>query len=478
MSNSTTTSLSLSAFDLAMPTIYIRKLFGFRFTDPTRRQAACSGIQRALIATISRYPFAVARFALAEHRPDQQGPLVITYPSTVSLEDLRAPLFVLRELTDALCPHTYDSLCEQGAPPSQFLKPTWCSLPVNPRPGQVCPAFGLQVNFLEGGLVLCFSFHHAIFDGAAAATFLRAFGAEMAAKRSPSDTVAANTAALERLSWRASAPEKSCGAYHFAEYDFSSAPLPAPTPLASTARILTFTAAKLAALKVDILQFLHGTETPAERSVSTADCLGGLVWVAVLRARSARLTPESTARWAIAINARTRLDPPLPQTYMGNAVVHTLATAQIGQVVKRDEMQISLGSIACAATRVRTAVSAVDDTYLRARQALFSSLPTPSTIPTALQRRMDLPNTGLDFSDWREQGADVEFGIPGAESSEADWVRKTWSANEGAVNFMPRHGGGRGGDADWEVLLALSVADMGRVCEELMNGGWASRVVE
>lgn len=463
-------NLVLSPFDIAMGPVYIRKLFGFGFDDATRRTEACEALRQALSATMIQYPFAAASIELVAGK----APVALAHPDPSTA--LCPPLFAIQEITNADFPFTYEQLSTQGAPPSLLPKELFSSLPGRPEAGEVCPALGLQVNFLpDGGLILCLAFHHTVFDGAGMTGFLGALGANITAGRPPADCVA-EAVALERLPRRETTgppPELS----EFPEYDFSNARMPKASSASTTSRILTFKADKLAALRNEVAGLLQGTAHPGD-FVSTADCLGGLIWVAVLRARAARLAPCATTKWAVAVNARRRLDPPLPASYAGNAVVHGLATAQVGQLLAAaHEPEINVVRVTCAASRIRQAVDAVDDAYVRKRLALFGSVPDPAEIPIASKRALDMPNTGLDFSDWREQGADIEFGIPGACSSKPDWVRKTWSANEGAVNFLPRRGG-RKGSAGWEVLLALSVEDMEKVCSELAVGGWVSRVVE
>ncbi|KAK0846556.1 hypothetical protein LTR03_006833 [Friedmanniomyces endolithicus] len=463
------TSLILSTFDLAMSPIYVRKLFGFRFEGSSRRTEACDALRQGLSATVTQHPFAAAGIILVKGN----APFVIPSlnPSTI---ELGPPVFVIKDIAEAGFPCTYQELCEQGVPPNLLQKELLSSLPNHPTRGKLCPAMGLQVNFLHGGLILCFAFHHTVFDGASMTTFLRALGANIMAGRAPADCLVGERA-LERLPYSRSAftqPKLN----DFPEYDFSQAPLPRASSASTTARVLTFTADKLAALTSEVAGLLQGTADPSD-FVSTADCLGGLLWVAVMRARQGRLFPHATTKWAIAVNARRRLDPPLPGEYFGNAVGCAVAAVQVSQLVAADEPAISVVRVACAASRIRQAVVAVDDAYIRKRMALFKFVPDPAEIPIAAKRALRMPSTGLDFSDWREQGADVEFAVPGAGSTTPDWVRKTWSANEGAVNILPRRGG-RKGCADWEVLLALSVEDMEKVCTELTLGGWVSRVVE
>ena len=126
---------------------------------------------------------------------------------------------------------------------------------------------------------------------------------------------------------------------------------------------------------------------------------------------------------------------------------------------------------------MRQAVKGVDNVYVDERLKTFSTLSDPTEVSKAYTRAMDTSNTGIDFSSWRDQGAGIEFGIPGTATSSVGFWRKTWSPNDGAYNILPRKGGSKG-DADWEISLGLSVTDMEKVCSQHELGSWVTRIVE
>ncbi|KAK4677521.1 hypothetical protein QC764_404650 [Podospora pseudoanserina] len=71
--------------------------------------------------------------------------------------------------------------------------------------------------------------------------------------------------------------------------------------------------------------------------------------------------------------------------------------------------------------------------------------------------------------------------ILGTVNSRPDWARKTWSANDGSMNILPRRQGNerQAGteeqEGKWEVLLALNEGDMTFVCNELRAIGLLKR---
>lgn len=256
-----------------------------------------------------------------------------------------------------------------------------------------------------------------------------------------------------------------------AEFDFSSTPI-STSSFEKCTRILIFTASNLAILKEQVTQLI-----PANTWVSTSDCLTALIWVAIMRARKSRLPESGTARFTFAVDARNKVSPPLMKEYIGNAIVHTVATCPLSALVAGESINPS--ALTTAAIAIRAAVRAVDASYISRRLALFAGLPDTLAAGVAYKRAADCGGLGLDFSSWREQIAGIKFAIPGVgNGGYPEAFRKTWSASEGAVNVMPKCGGGVGDDRqDYEVLLGLNVHEMRAVCMEAELGGWAAHIV-
>ena len=176
---------------------------------------------------------------------------------------------------------------------------------------------------------------------------------------------------------------------------------------------------------------------------------------------------------------------PLTEDYFGNGVVHVVATAKAHELFAGDASknsiacgsEIPVNTVAEGALRMRRAVAEADSTYVHERLKTFSTLVDPGEVVRAYDVAIDNANTGIDFSSWRDQGADIDFNIPGTTTSSVGTWRKTWSPNEGAYNILPRKGGSKG-NADWEVSLGLSVEDMDKVCSPAELGAWVTRIVE
>ena len=483
-----TTVLHLSPFDQSIGRIYVRKLYCFAFPDSARRGEAVEALHHGISVAVARWPFLTGAVGPAKESP-RRNAVDLVYKLDSEGEPVR-DILVVKDLSASDLPWTYQQLKDAGMPPTTMKKEKLSAVPEHPKAGETRPAFSVQASFFDGGLILCVSSHHTVFDGDSVRQFLKAFTAAML---DPSKSQSIKEVPFPR---RIEYVEGSCTDCSgnclqvLPEFDTRDpavidVDLDAPRP--ATARILTFSAAKIETLKAAVSQQLP-LVAEIGAWVSTYDCLAALIWVAVVRARQHRLGPGTKVKFGMAVDIRSKTDPPLSVDYFGNAIVHTLTASTVAELTNtmdhdsgievetEGESVIDLKTIALAASRIRAAVAQVDKAYVSDRLHVFSRIADPTFTATTYKKALDMPNTGIDMSSWQDQGADLEFGIPGA-SSKPEFVRKTFSANEGACNILPRKGGSKG-SANWEVLLGLSVSDMENVCSKAELGAWMQGWVE
>lgn len=483
-----TTVLHLSPFDQAIGRIYVRKLYCFAFPDAGRRAEAVEALHHGISVAVARWPFLTGAVGPAKES-QRRNAVDLVYKTDSEGEPVR-DILVIKELDHDEFPWTYEGLMSAGMPPSAMKKEKLSAVPEHPKAGETRPAFSVQATFFDGGLILCVASHHTVFDGNSVRQFLKAFTAAMV------DPPNAHSIKEVPFPRRFEYVEGTCNPcsgnclHALSEFDHREpaiidVDIDAPRP--TTARILTFAASKIESLKVAVSEQLPLVAEPGAW-VSTYDCLAALIWVAVVRSRQHRLPPSTKVKFGMAVDIRSKTDPPLSVDYFGNAIVHTLTTSTVAELtntmdhdsgidVETDsDSDIDIMTIALAASRIRAAVRQVDKFYVQDRLHVFSKMADSTFAATAYKKALDMANTGLDMSSWQDQGADLDFGIPGA-TSKPDFIRKTFSANEGACNILPRKGGSKS-QADWEVLLGLSVADMEILCSKGELGAWVKRWVE
>lgn len=479
--SSATYRLDLSPLDQTIPRLFVHKIFCFEFPDATLQAEAVERLEQSLSTALLKWPFLtgyVGPATTGTHRND----LELQY-QIPEVGGLRPTLLIIRNLSEDEWhfPWTYKQLAEAGMPPSAFDMSKLSTVPEWPSSYETYPALSVQANFIPGGLLLCFALHHAVADGGSFTTFIKEMAA---ATRDPSISVPAISMRVRRRIGYVFAPgEDLRPLYSFPEYDDRNASRH-PTLRPVTTRILTLSASTVRKLQAAVAR--HLKETVGDHAfASDISCVSGLIWIAVIRARKSRLQLGETAKMGIAVNARKEMDPPLQEDYFGNAVVHTFATAKVSELLDDNVDNDTIGlhtaipieTIALGAWRMRQAVQSVNRDYVNDRIKTFSMLGDPTVVSKAYTRAMDTSHTGIDFSSWREQGANVEFNIPGTTTSTVDFWRKAWSPNEGAYNILPRKGHSKG-DANWEVSLGLTVEDMEVVCSGDELGAWVSRLVE
>lgn len=257
------------------------------------------------------------------------------------------------------------------------------------------------------------------------------------------------------------------GGVYFPEYDFSEGavvPAEAPEAVAAMFRVTNVQLKDIRDRALDVLKKVHGGK---DVFVSMTDVLSAMVWVNATRARFRHLSPSDETSFTTTADARRRLDPPFPDGAWGNVYTQTVARNTVGRLVRagphgklpRDRVP----AYAMAALLVREAVERVREPgYIAERIALADALEDPAVEGAAAFRKANRPDhAGIGCSVWLHMGADVDFGIPGTGGI-ADAIRKTFSANDGTVNIMPRRGDAKGDD-DWQVLVALRRDDMPRM---------------
>jgi len=479
-----TAQLDLSPFDQIAPRVCVHKFFCFEFPDPTRQPEAIEHLRQCLFTTVQRWPFIAGQVG---PRPDfeQSNKLELRYATPVDISSCDNILVVKHVARDEF-PYSYEQLKQAGMPPSVMDMKVLASVPEWPDPTKTFPALSVQANFIAGGLILCFAFHHAVADGGSFITFIKAFGAgfpDVGRSDSGVVTPVVDKTAHKRLTHISAPGDEIRPLNSYPQYNPGTCTAREPSTAPMTTRILQFSAETIRKLEQSVNKYLK-SQIDDSVYVTNIGCLSSLIWVAVVRARCARLDPGDTVKIGVAVNVRAVTDPALPDDYFGNAFLHATGTAIVSELLAGDgsaniesiPSTIPVSAVARAAWHLKDAVK-LTNKFVMDRLKTFSALEDPAEVFKAYEIAMDNHNTGIDFSSWRDQGANVAFGIPGTTTSTVEFWRKAWSPNEGAYNIFPRKGGSKGEDA-WEVSLGLTVEDMEVLCSVDELGAWLFRVLE
>ncbi|KAJ8438960.1 hypothetical protein Cgig2_018871 [Carnegiea gigantea] len=93
-------------------------------------------------------------------------------------------------------------------------------------------------------------------------------------------------------------------------------------------RFFHFSSESIARLKV------KANEESSTHKISSFQALSALVWRSIIRVN--HLPHSQLTKCVLAINNRPRLDPPLPQSYFGNAINVTITTTAVGELLEHN----------------------------------------------------------------------------------------------------------------------------------------------
>lgn len=388
-------TLKLNPIDHTIDRGYVRIHLGFPFDgDQYKMNEAVQHIRDVQTIVLKRWPFLAG--VIFPLKATEKDVLEVKYHYPVMATDANKWLKVWH-ISRRMC--TYGQLLRWGAPPGWFARDP------SRREYAVDPAMYTHVSFFQsgGGMVLSFAFHHAVMDGASIKLFLQVFAAacrpgmklwstnvldgrrprflgifaptaqlEVVANILISRYPGAHDDRLSELRFLQPTPERFgfdhdpidfCKEYRLAPPPRQDGPSPCTT------LVFEFKHSMITKLKSEVIH-----AAVKERGylgwLSSTDCLCGLIWVAILRARASRLnldedntrrglsfsnlsmedkirkdvlgqgpqvrreakSPAEWVRFTTAVDARRRVSRPLPE-YMGNLVVAAVAESTLARII-------------------------------------------------------------------------------------------------------------------------------------------------
>lgn len=445
---------ALSPLDQIMPRVYTRLVLCLP-TPPASKetdQTIFSALKKGLQQTLTEIPLLGG---LLDGDNEDSDKVHITPGPGVLLR--------LKKLTGD--PNwSYQTLKDKNFPPSSLdgdvLAPVgW--MPSGLKP----PVMAAQVNVLDGGVLLAVCIHHSAMDAAGFSTVVKTWAKHTMLSFDEDvleSVVPVGSSSLDRT--------PLCGESDVGQVDpkikiknhpqyklESSAPPPPPSKLpeepdplppaltlpAMTATIFHFSADQLAALKSSV--------NPPTSFVSTNDALCALLWSSITRARSLPNIIKGSQEPAssllgFAVDGRHRLNPALPQSYIGN--VNLYASTRLPIPTLTDPSKLS-----AAATAIRAAITEVDNNRIRDVIALINSLSTVTDLKPGFNSFL---GPDLAITSWRDMGIMGLHWGAGLGAVEAARVPK--AAFDGLCIVLPALA-----DGGLDVLVGLQEGAMRRL---------------
>lgn len=328
-----------------MPRSYISQILCFPSSNPRISEALRDG----LAGTLKDVPYLASRIVARAH---PKGSVALSSPCD-SLSDL----YRVNTSPDV----DYDALKSGAFRPSVFDGQSWFSADLGPANMSPSPVFRAVLTLVKGGCLLAVSLHHSTADITAYGSLLKIWASHC--RTGSSKGIGFDQSWLDRTAIVRSshnAPADTPLLLHKEEGLPSSQP---PKPAKLETQYFKFSGEYLKRLKAEVnKQLPDGTAW-----VSTSDVLTALLWSSIIHSEFVNddnTVADGKCFMRIAVNSRSRYEPPLPKDYLGSSFGVTLVTAKKADLVaigSSTEQKIFTPEIAKVAAAVRQSIHAINE---------------------------------------------------------------------------------------------------------------------
>jgi len=281
--------------------------------------------------------------------------------------------------------------------------------------GHFLPLLAVQVTKLRDGIAIGFTFNHAVADGTSLWYFINSW------------------ADLCRGAAAVSDPP-----LHSRCFDIKDSHIALNLPITQTIREFSppplsekvFHFSKETILNLKDRANRNNSNGPI--IISSFQALCAHLWQAITRARG--LLPHEPTTFRLSVNCRSRLIPPLPFSYFGNAVQLINTTVTAGELLAAD--------ISSAASLLHRIIWPHTDAHIRAELQRFNQHPTLSKLDGTMRDNSVLIGSSPTFPMY-----DNDFGWGRPLRVRSGWANKF----DGKVSLYPAREGG--GSVDLEISL-------------------------
>ncbi|EGR46390.1 uncharacterized protein TRIREDRAFT_109905 [Trichoderma reesei QM6a] len=342
----------LSPLEWIMPRSYVSQILCFPSSNPRIAQVLLDG----LAGTLRDVPYLASRVVSRDH---PKGSVALSLP-----RDSLSDLFRVNSLLTTV---DYNTLKSGGFKPSLFDGLILSSPNINPANTSPSPVFRAVLSLVNGGCLLWVSMHHSTADITAFGSLLKIWASYC--RTGSSEDIQFDPSWLDRsaiVRQSHDVPADTPLLLHKEESSNSASQPSKPQNLET--HFFRYSAQYLKGLKVEVNKHLpEGTTW-----VSTSDILTAIIWGSIVHSEDAVANDnvaDETCLMRIAVNCRSRFNPPLPKNYLGAAFGVTLVNAKRADLIAigtATEQTLSLPAIANVAASVRQSVNFMDGDKMKA----------------------------------------------------------------------------------------------------------------
>ena len=150
----------------------------------------------------------------------------------------------------------------------------------------------------------------------------------------------------------------------------------------------------------------------ANRAYTRFEALAAHIWRCVSKARNHEF-PEQPTALGVTVDSRSRVHPPLPQNYFGNAVFDVLANSASGELLSKP--------LGYAASRIRAAIAKVNSEFVGTAIDYLKSIPDLAwlqNIGPVLHGTPSIMNPNLGIISW--------LGLPNTDGHDFGWGKEIY----------------------------------------------------
>ncbi|KAK3711707.1 hypothetical protein LTR37_009484 [Vermiconidia calcicola] len=453
---------TLNPIDQTFSRAYIRHAFCYPYTDKDTAPIHNHFIGK-LKRTVTQLPILAGnvRPVRTEHGGDGQQRGCVEVAVTLAKVLSFSP--TVRSLDKDEFPYTYEELVETGMSAGAFINENLSALP-DLAEAQDSPVFGVQLNYIRGGVIVAFSLHHSVGDLTSLRTIFSHVCSDLPSRKLTDidleDDAKDQSRQRDRLSGSRGIK---------ADLVLSSLPTPNEptvaeahrisegTDVQSVGNVLFFHLKIIQGIQTIVNERFDNIQNNRLARVSKFDVLAAILWKGINRARrgcDAEFDHEGRiSTLVVPVNIRSKMQPPLDDTYFGNAVIRALATENIMKLA----MPYDPATVATAALQIRRSIVDVGEDRVRSTIASINKSENVQKTPVT-ELNLD---TDLVITSWAGlmlEESDLGIGLGKAEYGRK-FTRK--DTNLGCIVYSPRQQEGL-----WEVNVQLEKRTMDRLLED------------
>lgn len=336
----------LSPLEWVMPRSFISQVLCFPSTNPRIYEVLRDG----LAGTLADVPYLASRIVARAHI---KGSVALSSPC-----DSLGDLFRVNDLAATV---DYSDLKAGGFRPSLFDGLDLFSDDLNLANTSPSPVFRAVLSLVKGGCLLSVSLNHSTADITAFGSLLKIWASHC--RTGSSEGIQFSQLWLDRTAIANSsrhAPADAPLLLHKEDSSLSSQP---SKPVEVETTFFRYSAESLKSLKVEVSKHL-----PDGASwVSTSDILTAILWGSAVYSEPSEDDNDAASdvcSMRIAVNCRSRYNPPLPKNYLGAAFGVSLVTAKkvdLMDIGRSSGENYSISAIAKVAAVIRQSVNVIDE---------------------------------------------------------------------------------------------------------------------